>query len=111
MSSAAGPTTRRASLKLSWVDHSTTRRAGRSVLLHTMARSSRMSPLWTPSGMPGRCLSEVTIAGAEIVAAVDPERRAGPLLVRGQDRGGGDLGERAAPDRRGGDQPGAAAQE
>lgn len=62
--SAAGPTTRTASPNESLVAHSTTRRAGRSVRLHTMARSPVTSPLWTPYGMAGRIRSGVTTAGA-----------------------------------------------
>src|SRR5207245_5946206 len=65
---AAGPTTRDASRNESVVAHSTSSRAGRSVRLHTIARSLMTSPLWTPYGTAGRILSEVTTAGAVVCA-------------------------------------------
>mgnify|MGYP003694044723 CR=1 FL=1 len=47
---AAGPTTRRAFWKLSVAAYSTIRRAGRSVALHTTARSAVTSPACSPKG-------------------------------------------------------------
>ena len=52
--SAAGPTTRRGFWKRSVAAYSTSMRAGRSVTLHTIARSAVTSPVWTPKGTPGR---------------------------------------------------------
>ena len=53
-SSAAGPTTRRGSAKLSVVAYSTTIRAGRSVRLQMTARPAVTSPAATPCGIAGR---------------------------------------------------------
>src|SRR5262245_42354146 len=61
---AAGPTVRAASRNESLVAHSTMSLAGRSVRLHTIARSALTSPLWTPYGTAGRMRSGVTTAGA-----------------------------------------------
>src|SRR5262249_54324790 len=62
---AAGPVIRRALRNASFVANSTRSRAGRSVLLHTMARSPVTSPLCTPYGNnTGRRKSDGTTAGA-----------------------------------------------
>src|SRR5215467_10775856 len=61
---AAGPVIRRALRNASFVANSTRSRAGRSVLLHTMARSPVTSPLCTPYGNTGRLRSDGTTAGA-----------------------------------------------
>src|SRR5882724_4361934 len=59
---------RDASRNESFVAHSTNSRAGRSVRLHTIARSLVTSPLWTPYGTAGRIVSEVMTAGALVCA-------------------------------------------
>src|SRR5215471_13818852 len=61
---AADPVIRRALRNASFVAYSTRIRAGRSVLLHTMARSPVTSPLCTPYGRVGLTLSGGTTAGA-----------------------------------------------
>src|SRR5262245_8618068 len=71
---------RAASRNESLVAHSTCRRAGRSVRLHTIARSPRTSPVWTPYGIAGRILSEVTAAGA--VPWAHAGRRASDAVAR-----------------------------
>ena len=62
--SAAGPTSRRASVNDSRVDHSTIMRAGRSVRLQTIARSPVTSPTIAPCAVAGRAPSSVTSAAA-----------------------------------------------
>src|SRR5215475_8969307 len=61
---AAGPVIRRAFRNPSFVAYSTRSRAGRSVLLHTIARSPVTSPLCTPLGRAGLIPSDGTTAGA-----------------------------------------------
>src|SRR5262245_58108621 len=78
--SAAGPTTRAASRNESLVAHSTCSRAGRSVRLHTIARSLVTSPLCTPYGIAGRIASGVTSAGA--VPCAHTGRRASGVAAR-----------------------------
>jgi hypothetical protein len=63
-SSASGPRTRTGFCIASVVAYSTIIRAGRSLRLHTMARSPVTSPVITPCGTCGRAASAMMIAGA-----------------------------------------------